>query len=209
VTTVDVDTTKIPSVARGRGTVVVCGRGVTGATPGPPPPAAAARQQALIDGPGGSGGARGDHGGSRAGAPCGWEQRHYHRSRGGGDARSRGDGVARSRGGDDACHVRESARISERSFSGRDGNVVTIVISGATRGGRYAPRRSLPEEDGDEERDGTRRSRETPICEEGRDGARDAASDGESKRTRRRTGLLAVRRRGEATKTTTGGDVGG
>ena len=41
--------------------------------------------------------------------------------------------------------------------------------------------------------DGTRRSREAPISEEGRDGARAEGLKGELKRTQRRTSPLLVR----------------
>ena len=70
---------------------------------------------------------------------------------------------------------------------------MTIVIGGATRGGRHVPQRPLPEAGGDEERDGTRRLREAPFGKEGCDGARNAASNRELKQTERRTVPLAVR----------------
>ena len=123
-------------------------------------------------------------------APRRWEQRHYRRSRGGGNA----------------CRVCGNAHISERSTGSRDGNIVTIVIDGATTRGEARTTASIAQ-GGRGQRE--RRSRETLLGKEGYDGSRDAASDEELKRTRRRTPPLAVRRRGEATKTTTGGDVGG
>ena len=57
--------------------------------------------------------------------------------------------------------------------------------------------------------DGTRRSREAPIDEEGRNETRAKDRDGESKRTQRRTSPLLVRRRGEADEMTVGGNAGG
>ena len=70
-------------------------------------------------------------------------------------------------------------------------------------------RRQPMEEVGDVVWDGTRRLRDAPIGEEGRDGPRANGREGESKRTRWNTSPLLGRRRGKAAEATAGGDAGG
>ena len=84
---------------------------------------------------------------------------------------------------------------------------MTSAVGGVTGGGRARAATSLTV--GGEERDGTRKSSEALIGEEGHDGTRTAATGGESNQTRRRTSPMTERRRGEATDVTAGGDVGG